>query len=203
MDRAAHWNQVFATKATDQVSWFETVPAVSLRLLDAAGLTRDSRVIDIGGGDSHLIDQLLERGVRHVAVLDVSLAALDRARRRLGEMAAVPTWIEADVTGTWTLAPVDFWHDRAAFHFLTLPEEREAYLMRLLQTLKPGGTAIIATFAADGPERCSGMQVVRYSPESLARELGPRFELVDTARHAHTTPWGSAQSFQYSVFRLL
>jgi SAM-dependent methyltransferase len=201
MDRANHWNRVFTTKTEDQVSWFETVPSVSLRLLEAAGLTRDSRVVDIGGGDSHLVDHLVDRGVRHVAVLDVSSAALDRAHRRLRNAAAVPTWIEADVTGEWTLEPVDIWHDRAVFHFLTLAEDRDAYRTRLLRTLKPDGTAIIATFAADGPEHCSGLPVVRYSPESLVEALGPGFELIEAVPYVHTTPWGSTQSFQYSRMR--
>ncbi len=200
--RANHWNRVFTTKAENEVSWFEAVPTVSLRLLESAGLTKSSCVLDIGGGDSHLVDHLLQRGLRCVVVLDVSSAALDRARRRLGPAAGVVTWIEADVTGAWSIAPVDLWHDRAVFHFLTMPEDRQAYRERLIGVLKPGGTAIIATFAADGPERCSGLPVMRYSPESLARELGPRFEAIESVAHTHTTPWGSPQSFQYSRFRL-
>jgi SAM-dependent methyltransferase len=135
------------------------------------------------------------------AVLDVSGAALDRARARLESAARTPIWIEADVTGDWTLKPMDIWHDRAVFHFLTTAEDRAHYKRQLLDTLKPGGSAIIATFALDGPEQCSGLPVERYSPERLAEELGPAFELRDARAHIHTTPWGHTQSFQYSRLR--
>lgn len=201
MQRADHWNQVYTTKAEQDVSWFEALPALSLEMLEAAGVTRDTCVLDVGGGDSHLVDVLAARGLDCLAVLDVSSAALDRARRRLGDAARVPTWIAADVTGDWTLEPMDVWHDRAVFHFLTAPDDRDAYKQHLRTTLKPGGTAIIATFAPDGPEKCSGLPVQRYSPEALADELGSEFELVEARPHVHTTPWGSTQSFQYSRLR--
>jgi len=198
MGPRSHWNTVYTTKAERDVSWFEVLPEVSLQLMDAAGVTPESCVLDVGGGDSRLVDALTARGMHCLAVLDVSGAALERARTRLGPAARVPVWIEADVTGDWTLKPMDIWHDRAVFHFLTEPEERALYRGHLLQTLKPGGTAIVATFALDGPEKCSGLPVKRYSPEQLAEELGPAFELREARRHAHTTPWGSTQSFQYS-----
>jgi SAM-dependent methyltransferase len=201
MSRAEHWNTVFASKRQEDVSWFEVLPAVSLRLLEAAGLDRETCVFDVGGGDSHLVDVLAARGLDCLAVLDISGAALARARERLGAAAAVPIWIEADVTGAWTLKPMDIWHDRAAFHFLIDPEDRAAYRRQLLRTLKPGGAAIIATFALDGPERCSGLPVVRYSPDTLASELGDAFELIEHVPHVHTTPWGTTQSFQYSRLR--
>ena len=200
MDRRAHWNTVYSSKGEQDVSWFEPLPTVSMRLLDAAGLNADSCVLDVGGGDSRLIDHLVSRGLRCLAVLDVSGAALQRARNRLGADADVPIWIEADVTGTWRLEPVDIWHDRAVFHFLTTAEDRAAYRVHLAGTLKRGGAAIIATFAEDGPEACSSLPVARYSPARLAQELGPDFALVETVPHVHTTPWGSTQSFQYSRF---
>ena len=203
MSRTEHWDVVFKTKREEDVSWFETLPTVSLRLIEAAGLTRDTCVFDVGGGDSRLVDHLAARGLDCLAVLDVSSAALGRARARMGAAAAVPTWIEADVTGEWMLKPMDIWHDRAAFHFLTAPEDRAAYRSHLVQILKPDGAAIIATFAPDGPETCSGLPVVRYSPETLARELGSLFELLESVHHVHTTPWGATQSFQYSRFRRL
>jgi SAM-dependent methyltransferase len=203
MSRADHWNTVFTSKRQHDVSWFEGLPAVSLRLLEAAGLDTDTCVFDVGGGDSRLIDYLAARGLDCLAVLDVSGAALQRARDRMGPVAAVPTWIEADVTGAWTLKPMDIWHDRAAFHFLTAAADRAAYRSRLVETLKPGGAAIIATFALDGPETCSGLPVVRYSPDSLFRELGPQFELMEFVPHVHTTPWGSLQAMQYSRFKRL
>jgi len=134
-------------------------------------------------------------------VLDVSRRALERAQARLGDKAAAVTWIEADVTGTWTAAPVDFWHDRAVFHFLTDAEDRRRYVAHLRQTLKPSGRAVLATFSLDGPEKCSGLPVVRYSPESLAAELGPAFTLTGAARERHQTPKGAVQDFTFAVFR--
>ena len=198
MERAAHWNRVYTTKTEQEVSWFEPFPAISLEMLDAAGITEESCVLDVGGGDSHLVDALTARGLDCLAVLDVSGAALDRAKSRLGSEARVPLWIEADVTRDWSLKPMDFWHDRAVFHFLTTADERTHYKRHLLDTLKPGGTAIIATFAMDGPEKCSGLPVERYSPDRLAEELGSEFDLRESRRHLHSTPWGATQSFQYS-----
>lgn len=200
MLRATHWNTVYATKSESDVSWTEARPDISLALMDAAGLTADHCVIDVGGGDSRLVDALLARGLRRVTVLDVSGAALARARARLGDSAAMPTWIESDVTADWSTEPVDVWHDRAVFHFLTDVADRARYLEHLRRTLKPGGSAIIATFAADGPEKCSGLPVIRYSIDALCSELGTGFSLADGRAHLHTTPWGSTQSFQYARF---
>ena len=182
------------------MSWFELLPSVSLTMLDAAGLRRESCVVDIGGGDSHLIDHLIQRGLTCLAVLDVSNAALERAQLRLGDAARVPIWIAADLTDNWSLPPMDVWHDRAVFHFLTATADRALYVDRLKQTVKVGGAVIIATFAPDGPEKCSGLPVLRYSPESLAQELGDQFSLVEALPHLHRTPWGATQSFQYSRF---
>jgi SAM-dependent methyltransferase len=186
------------TKTEQGVSWFEPLPAISLEMLDAAGMTAESCVLDVGGGDSHLVDALAARGLDCLAVLDISGAALDRAKARLGSAAETPIWIEADVTSDWALKEMDIWHDRAVFHFLTTPDDRAHYKSHLLQTLRPGGSAIIATFALDGPEKCSGLPVARYSPDQLADELGSAFELREARPHVHTTPWGSTQSFQYS-----
>jgi SAM-dependent methyltransferase len=201
MTRSEHWNGVYTSKREGDVSWFEATPAVSLQLLEAAGLDSTTRVLDVGGGDSHLVDELIARGLRAVTVLDVSAAAVARARARLGAHGDVPAWIAADVTGDWSAAPVDVWHDRAVFHFLTAAEDRARYREHLLRVLKPGGTAIVATFAPDGPERCSGLPVMRYSPDALAAELGHPLTLVDSRLHTHWTPWGTGQAFQYSRFR--
>jgi len=201
MDRAADWDTVYRTKTDRDVSWFEAAPELSLHMLDAAGVSARPCILDVGGGDSRLVDNLVARGLTCLAVLDISGAALARARTRLGPAASVPTWIESDVTGVWSLAPVDVWHDRAVFHFLTTSEDRASYRTHLHETLKLGGTAVVATFALDGPNRCSGLPVVRYSPDTLAAELGPAFELAEAALHLHTTPWGASQSFQYSRFR--
>jgi SAM-dependent methyltransferase len=198
MDRRHHWNSVYTAKGEHDVSWFEMLPAVSLEMIEAAGVDRHTCVLDVGGGDSRLIDTLTARGMDCLAVLDVSGAALGRAKQRLGSAAAVPIWIEADVTGSWSLKAMDIWHDRAVFHFLITPEDRSRYTARMREVLKPGGSAVIATFAPDGPEKCSGLPVRRYSPEMLAAELGAEFSLVDARTHRHYTPWGAVQSFQYS-----
>jgi SAM-dependent methyltransferase len=200
MDRRRHWNTVYTTKGEGDVSWFETLPALSLEMLDTAGLDQHTCVLDVGGGDSRLVDNLAARGMDCLAVLDVSGAALDRAKQRLGAAASVPIWIEADVTSGWSLKPMDIWHDRAVFHFLTAAEDRSRYVAQMREVLKPGGSAIIATFALDGPDKCSGLPVARYSPDLLAAELGEEFSLVDARAHRHETPWGAVQSFQYSRF---
>lgn len=155
-------------------------------------------MIDIGGGDSRLVDHLIGRGVRCVTVVDISGAALRRAAARLP--GAPVRWIEADVTGAWTAPPVDLWHDRAAFHFLTDATDRARYVEHLSNTLKPGGQAIIATFALDGPPKCSGLDVMRYSADTLAAELGTTFRLIETLNDDHHTPMGSVQPFCYNRF---
>jgi SAM-dependent methyltransferase len=200
-NRQEHWDSVYRTKGEQDVSWFETFPAMSLEMIEAAGLTPDTCVIDVGGGQSRLIDSLLSRGLDCLAVLDVSGEALRHARDRLGARSQVVAWIESDVTAEWSLQPMDIWHDRAVFHFLVQPDDRRHYVARLRSTLKVGGSAIVATFAPDGPERCSGLPVVRYSPDALSAELGHEFALIDARPHRHVTPWGDTQSFQYSRFQ--
>lgn len=148
------------------------------------------------------MDRLLELGLSCVTVLDISVAALERARARLGDAAARVRWIAADVAGSdWQVPPVDLWHDRAVFHFLTEPAARRRYADRLAATLKPGGAAVLATFALDGPRKCSGLDVCRYSSETLSAELGAAFVLELSEREEHTTPSGAIQAFQWSVFR--
>ncbi len=200
MDRKQHWDTLFRDKRERDVSWFEAFPAVSLRMMEAAGLGPETCVIDVGGGNARLVDALVARGLDCLAVLDVSSAALNHAKARLGESASALTWIEADVAADWSLKPMDIWHDRAVFHFLTAAADRVRYRQHLRETLKPAGTAIVATFALDGPETCSGLSVVRYSAEALWRELGDDFQLIETVPHEHHTPWGTPQSFQYSRF---
>jgi ubiquinone/menaquinone biosynthesis C-methylase UbiE len=203
MNPQDHWNALYRLKGEREVSWFEAVPAMSLEMLEAAGLTPQTCVLDVGGGDSRLVDALLARGVQYVAVLDVAVESLERARTRLGPLGNTVTWIDSDVTDTWTSKPMDIWHDRAMFHFLRERGDRAAYVEQMKRTLKPNGSAIIATFATDGPEMCSGLPVVRYSPETLAAELGSDFALVERRRHSHLTPKNATQSFQYSRFRRL
>lgn len=197
----AHWENVYASKHESEVSWFQENPAQSLALIAAAGASPDTAIIDVGGGASRLVDSLVARGFRAVTVLDLSEAALRTAQARLGQGAASVCWLVADVT-TWEPSQAyDVWHDRAAFHFLTEEKDRAAYAARLRSALKIGGHAIIATFAMEGPEKCSGLAVVRYDAASLGRALGPEFELRQTSRHDHATPWHSQQAFQYSLFR--
>jgi SAM-dependent methyltransferase len=199
--RSTHWENVYATKGENEVSWFQENPAPSLELIDIARLSPKAAIIDIGGGASRLVDDLLARAFSNVTVLDLSESALGAAKTRLGLRANQVQWVVADVT-TWEPPQTyDLWHDRAAFHFLNEGAARSAYVDRLRKALKPSGHVIIGTFAPDGPERCSGLPVIRYDGESLAATLGAGFELTDTRRHKHITPWGSAQQFQFSTFR--
>ena len=203
--RRTHWENVYTTKGEKEVSWFQQSPAPSLDLIVQAGATRESAIIDIGGGASRLVDNLVEQGFEDVTVLDLSAAALAAARSRLeshlGASAEGVNWIVADVTRWEPARAYDVWHDRAAFHFLTDPNDRDAYIARLKGGLRIGGHAIIATFAPDGPEKCSGLPVARYDSASLGQTLGAAFRLLHTQRHEHATPWDSRQHFQFSVFR--
>ncbi len=174
LSRQAHWQNVYTRKSENEVSWFQENPAPSLELIAQVGATPASAIIDIGGGASRLVDNLIDRGFDDVTVLDLSEAALEAAKARLGTRADQVHWIVADATIWEPQKAYDIWHDRAAFHFLTEEGDRAAYLARLERAVKVGGYAIIATFALDGPERCSGLPVVRYDPASLGQTLGPR-----------------------------
>jgi SAM-dependent methyltransferase len=199
--RLAHWQNVYKEKAENQVSWFQETPAVSLELIEAVDPKFDSAIVDIGGGASRLVDVLVREGYRDLSVLDVSENAIAMAKARLGELAEMVKWIVADVTQWEPTRRYDLWHDRAAFHFLTEAPERTAYVECLADALRPGGHAIIATFAMDGPERCSGLPVVRYDAARLSATLGNAFAFVETRRHDHRTPMGGVQRFQFSIFR--
>ena len=199
--RRAHWENVYTTKGERDVSWFQENPAPSLELIALAGLSEDASIIDIGGGASRLVDGLAERHFREVTVLDLSAAALELARGRLGEKGAGIKWVTADITSWEPTETYDLWHDRAAFHFLTDPADQSAYLERLKMAVKRGGVVIIGTFALDGPEKCSGLPIVRYDAVALSAILGTDFKLIDNRRHDHATPWGALQRFQFSTFR--
>jgi trans-aconitate methyltransferase len=200
-DRTTHWQNVYATKGEADVSWFQDSPTISLDMIRAAHPDHGAAIIDIGGGASRLVDRLRQDGYRDLTVLDLSANALEAARKRIGPAASTVDWIVADAT-TWRPAKAyDVWHDRAAFHFLTDPYDRAAYVERLRSAIAPGGHVIIATFAPDGPEKCSGLPVQRHDSASLAAELGPGFELVETRSEMHQTPWNSTQAFQFSRFR--
>lgn len=200
-DRQHHWENVYATRRTHEVSWYQIRPDTSLRLIAALGIRPDDALIDIGGGASSLVDHLLDGGYGKLTVLDISFAALNAAKERLGARAATVRWLTGDITQMRPPGPFRLWHDRAVFHFLTAADERRAYLAALSAALPPGGHAIMATFAEDGPERCSNLPVRRYSPELLAAELGPAFTLVESLRETHVTPAQGQQKFIYCCFR--
>lgn len=201
-DRKAHWERVYGARRSDEVSWYEPEPTRSLELLADAGVGPEAAVIDVGGGDATLVDALLARGYRRITVLDLSGAALARARARLGPRAELVEWREGDVTrADLPRHAYDVWHDRAVFHFLTVAEDRRRYVDAAAEALRPGGTLVIATFAADGPTRCSGLEVARYAPEALAREFGDRFVLVRGFGDVHRTPAGAEQRFTFAVLR--
>jgi len=202
MDRQAHWDEVYRTRPPTEVSWYQPMAGPSLRIIMDALPDRADPVLDVGGGASSLAAQLAEAGFRDVSVLDLSRSALDIAQARMGRVAERITWMVGDVCLA-ALAPARYalWHDRAVFHFLTSPEDRAAYLGQLRHALRPDGMAVIATFAEDGPTRCSGLEVRRYSAEGLAAELGEGFRLLRTEREEHRTPSGAGQAFMYAVFQ--
>lgn len=202
MQPKQHWEEVYTTKSTDAVSWFQPHAALSLDLIRATGLGKDAGIIDVGGGASTLVDDLLANGYNDLTVLDLSIHALEAARHRLGKDENLVRWIEADITEVDLPARrYDIWHDRAVFHFLTTPEQREAYVQTVFRSVKPGGHVIVATFAEDGPLECSGLPVMRYRPEELHDQFGEAFTLLKHTREAHHTPAGKVQQFVYCYCR--
>ncbi len=202
-DRREHWNEVYATKAADSVSWYQSVPQLSLDLIGRAGLAPEAAIIDIGGGASALAGRLLQSDYRDITVLDISATALGGARAALGAEAERIHWIAGDITAWHPQRKYAVWHDRAVFHFLTAETDRSAYLAALRAGTQAGSQIIIATFAPDGPERCSGLPVQRYAPQDLATVLGDDFVLAETTREDHRTPGGNTQHFQFSRFSRL
>jgi SAM-dependent methyltransferase len=202
-DRAEHWQTVHAAREETGTSWYEAAPAVSLALIERAGLPRAAAVIDVGGGTARLVDALLDRGHSDLSLLDLSAAALARVAERLARhpraAAARLDWIAADVTAWRPTRAYALWHDRAAFHFLTDPAEQAAYA-RTLDAAVPAGHAVIATFAPDGPARCSGLPVARHDAASVLALLGDRWRLVAALRHEHRTPAGAVQPFHYGLY---
>lgn len=199
-DRKRHWEQVYRSKSDREVSWFQPDPRLSLELIAATACGRDEPVIDIGGGASRLVDGLLENGYEDVSVLDLSGEALRTSQRRLGARQTRVEWFEQDVTRFAPPRHFAVWHDRAVFHFLTEVADRIAYRRVLERAVRPGGQVIVAAFAPDGPERCSGLKVVRYAPDKLAAELGQGFQLLEHRTESHRTPAGKIQKFSYCRF---
>lgn len=202
MDRKAHWEAVYRKNGPDQVSWFQPEARLSRSLIEHVAPARDAAILDVGAGASTLIDGLLSAGYRHLTVLDLSAAALAQAQQRLGPAAAGVVWLEADVlTARLPARAIDVWHDRAVFHFLTLEADRQRYIAQVRHAVRPGGHVMVATFAEDGPARCSGLDVARYSPTALQGEFGPEFTTVESRRDEHQTPKGVIQAFTYCLCR--
>jgi ubiquinone/menaquinone biosynthesis C-methylase UbiE len=202
MQPKQHWEEVYTTKSSDAVSWFQPHADLSMNLIRATGVGKDAGIIDVGGGASTLVDDLLANGYNDLTVLDLSAHAMEAARKRLGKDEQMVRWIEADITQVDLPAKrYDIWHDRAVFHFLTTPEQREAYVQTVFRAVKPGGHVIVATFAEDGPLECSGLPVMRYRPEELHDQFGEAFTLLKHTKEAHHTPAGKVQQFVYCYCR--
>lgn len=201
MNAQEHWENIYRTKAVDAVSWYTPHLTTSLALIHRIS-NKQSSIIDVGAGASTLVDDLLSAGYQNLTVLDISEPALACTKKRLGSASSQVKWISGDIT-TAALSPkaYDIWHDRAVFHFLTNSEQRVAYVRNLLNAVKSGGHIVISTFATNGPMKCSGLDVVRYDAESLAKELGPHFHLLEILQEAHPTPFGTTQNFLYCLFQ--
>jgi len=202
MSLKTHWEHIHETKTSNQVSWYQEHPTQSLQLIAETGVDNAGQIIDVGGGISTLVDDLLTNGYQHISVLDISAAALHTSQQRLGAHAKKVAWLQADVTQAQLPRQFyDIWHDRAVFHFLIDPADRQSYVNTVRAAVKPGGHVIVATFANDGPEKCSGLPVVRYAPASLHHEFGAGFELLNSANEVHHTPFGTEQKFIYCYCR--
>lgn len=203
MEAKAHWETVYGKKAPTAVSWYAPHLDRSLAYLHKTGVATNGSLIDVGGGESTLVDDLVEAGYSNVTVLDISERALEVARARLGDREARVTWLAVDVLQhQFPKAAYDVWHDRAVFHFMTGEEQRRRYVQQVLQALKPGGFAIVGAFGPDGPTECSGLPVARYGAEALHEEFGGPFQLIAHSVDTHTTPWGTPQQFVYCYCRL-
>lgn len=202
MQSKGHWNNVYSSKPTDGVSWYQEHAASSLRLIQQTGVSSSAEIIDVGGGASTLVDDLIKQGFTHLSVLDLSAAALAATKQRLGRHANEVKWIEGDITEVQLPSlSYDVWHDRAVFHFLTDEAERAAYVEAVLKCVKPGGFVIVATFSEDGPTQCSGLPVRRYTADELHDEFGAPFELLRHEKEEHHTPFGTTQNFVYCFCR--
>lgn len=201
MEKTRHWEKIYQTKSSTEVSWYETDPIVSMDLILSAVGDFRGRVIDIGGGQSFLVDRLLAEGFPEIAVLDISNAAIEETKRRLGEKATSVRWIVADIASTNYLGIFDVWHDRAVFHFLTEPPEIRHYVELLTNTLPCGGHFIVSTFAIGGPEKCSGLPICQYDASKMSDTLGQNFELIHGFERVHLTPSGTAQLFFHGIYR--
>ena len=198
MDTQAHWEKVYGTKAPTEVSWFSPHLETSLALIERVTCDRSASIIDVGGGESTLVDDLIARGYRNITVLDIAQTAVEETKKRLGPVSDLATWVVGDITQAGLPAhSYDVWHDRAVFHFLTEPAQRLAYVRQVASAVKHGGHVIVATFGPEGPNKCSGLDVMRYDAESLHGEFGSRFRLIESSKQLHHTPFGTTQQFLY------
>jgi SAM-dependent methyltransferase len=203
MDARSHWENVYKTKAPEAVSWYRPHLEKSLEIVERIAPDRSTSIIDVGGGESTLVDDLLARGYQNVVVLDVSPTAIDVAKRRLGRDADSVQWVVGDITSVeLPSGAYDLWHDRAVFHFLTAMEQRVAYVRQVARAVKPGGYVLVSTFGPEGPTKCSGLDIVRYGAESLHAEFGAGFRLQQSLKELHKTPFGSTQQFLYCLCRV-
>ncbi len=202
MNKKEHWENVYTAKAPDEVSWYREHLENSLRMILRTGVGKDAAIIDVGGGSSTLVDDLFDAGFKNISVLDISRGAIENSQKRLGERAADVNWIEADITeAALPENTFDVWHDRAVFHFLTEPADRQKYVEQVLRSLKLGGHIIVASFGLDGPAKCSGLDVVRYDHGSMHDEFGDSFRFIDSLDELHHTPFGTTQNFIYCYCR--
>jgi SAM-dependent methyltransferase len=196
-----HWDEVYSSKAPDEVSWYQAEPTLSLEMIERAGLPADAPILDVGGGTARLVAGLLDAGYRDLTVADLSSAALERARAELGPRAAARVqWLQLDIRTERLERRYALWHDRAVFHFMVDEAERGGYLENLREGLRPGGHLVLATFGPEGPTTCSGLPVRRYGAEGLQRALGWGFRLVSSQIENHTTPAGTVQQFLFAHF---
>jgi len=200
MSRKSHWEALYQANSPEQLAWHQATPSLSLDMIAAAALPDTAAIIDVGGGDSTLVDYLLDAGYRDVTVLDIAGHALSAAQARLGARAEDGQWIEGDILQVQLPRRYDLWHDRAVFHFLVDPADQDRYVAALLAALNVNGHLIVATFAPGGPARCADLDVVRYGPQDLCAKFGPDFHLVRTELHTHVTPWGTYQQFNFCHF---
>ena len=203
MSIQTHWESIYGSKPPDAVSWYRPHLEVSLDLIERCAAGASASIIDVGAGESTLVDDLVSQGYREITVLDVSKTAIEATKQRLGRSAEYVRWMLGDITQV-SLRPQSFdvWHDRAVFHFLTEPTQREAYVRSVLNAVRPGGYVIVSTFGPEGPTKCSGLDVMRYDAEALHREFGKRFRIEESSKEIHRTPWGAAQQFVYCCCRI-
>jgi ubiquinone/menaquinone biosynthesis C-methylase UbiE len=203
LDRKKHWENIYTTKELKDVSWYQPMPTTSLEFFKQFSIAKTAKIIDVGGGDSFLVDHLLEMGYVDITVLDISAVALDRAKQRLGDKATKVKWIVADAATFKPTEQYDFWHDRAAFHFLTQEQEINSYVDTISQSIKSTGVLVIGTFSEQGPKKCSGIEIKQYSETTLTEKLQKFFEKIKCITVDHHTPFNTIQNFIFCSFKKL